>query len=172
MMVMGSGTDADRNVTMEGLPVRVQHLEGVVDSLHQDSIRTQAQLSSLDMQMRNLNDTLKDFGSKLDVARTKKPDMAAFGTWATVLLMFMGMASAGFIFRMSQHERFLETLNARQIENIEIIGAYKEDKANVHKQLDALQKQAVDIMNNRFTKDDGQRTEDRINRLHDDKPRD
>jgi hypothetical protein len=75
----------------DGLPSRVGHLENEMTALHEDNIRTREALSTLGSQVNILNETMKDLATKLDVTRTRKPDVGAMAAWAGVLLMIMAL---------------------------------------------------------------------------------
>ena len=57
-----TSAQANEDMFMHGLPTRVKQLETVVDSLHQDSIRTQGALQSLAGQVGQIAGSLKDLG--------------------------------------------------------------------------------------------------------------
>lgn len=104
-------------MSLEGVPARVDHLERVVDSLHEDSIRTQGALAALAGQLQGLDTNIRDIASKLDIARTRKPDLGMFAAWAMVLLTICGLAFYGVAWRLGYHEVYMQELSAQIHEN-------------------------------------------------------
>lgn len=93
-MITGTeALEAERDaVFLHGLPTRVKHLESVVDTMHRDSQVMQATMAGLAQQVTGVADTLKDFGTKLDAQRTRRPDWSTLAAWAGVLLVVGAMA--------------------------------------------------------------------------------
>lgn len=102
-----------------GLPTRVKHLETTVDALHKDSLLTQGALAGLSSQVAAMADSLKDFGSKLDDQRTKRPDWGTMATWAGVLLVVGAMAFSPVSKRVDRLENALDSDMAHIYSEIE-----------------------------------------------------
>lgn len=119
-----TSAQANEDMFMHGLPTRVKQLETVVDSLHQDSIRTQGALQSLAGQVGQIAGSLKDLGDKLDIARTRKPDLGALATWAGVLILVGGMALQPTRATLSEHN--VEIIRQQQVhlEDARAMGAF------------------------------------------------
>lgn len=151
---------------MDGLPTRVTHLEGSVTQLHQDSIKSQAMMAAMQRDLGNIGDALKSFGDKLDQQRTKRPDIGAFAGWAAVILTMVAMAYAPLAWRMSDHEATLDQLTSRQFENSQIVGEYSVERQHVRDAITRLENKVDSTQSNRFTKEDGERLNDKIDRMH------
>lgn len=150
---------------LDGLPTRVGKLEREMGALHEDSIRTRAVVEALGTQVSAMTETLKDFGNKLDVTRTKKPEWGAMGTWAGIILVLVGMAFAPMALRMAQHEQNLLVQQAASREHDLSNAAYEVESEEMQKDIDRLEAQVQSILGSRFTRTDGTRLEDKVDRL-------
>ena len=158
-------SNAEDRILTEGIPTRVGQLESMVDTLHQDSVRTQGAISGLVTQVSSLTDTMKDLAVKLDQTRTRRPDMGALASWAAVLLVIMGMTYAPLALRMSQHEETLKVNAATNREQDKMVGSYVTERQYIREELESLRSQTFQMRGDRFTKQDGQRLEQKIDEL-------
>lgn len=102
------------SIFIEALPTRVGHLEESVKGLHQDFASMQGHMAGMAAQMTSMTEVVKDIDSKLDIARTRRPDMNAMASWAAVLLVIVGLVFGGVAWRMSTHEVTLNALETQK----------------------------------------------------------
>ena len=111
----------------DGLPTRVGHLENEMSALHEDNIRTRTAISTLGSQVATLTETMKDLATKLDVTRTRRPDMAAMAAWAGVLLMIMALVYGPMNYKIDHAQSEIGRLQEIHTENSYLQG--RRDKA-------------------------------------------
>lgn len=103
---------------------------------------------------------------KLDETRTKRPELGALASVAAVILTLVGAIMWPAYERMNRLEgRDLaqqQTLSQRGV----VIGEFASDRRHMETELGQLRADVNAMQSNRFTKLDGQRLEDKIDRLH------
>lgn len=155
------------------LPKRVGALEVTVDQLHTDQVETKRMLADQGVSLASLQSTtnansqlLRDVAEKLDAARTKKPEWGVFASWAAVLLTIGALAFVPINKRVENVETAASQTSAVMLERAEIIGAFSSDMQRVFDELEEVRHIQHGMQQNRFTKQDGQRLEDKVDRLH------
>jgi len=148
----------DRHGT-DDIPIRVSHLENSVERLHADNQRTQQTLAGVVAQLDSVGRSVTDIATKLDTARTRKPDMPMILTVAIMSIGLLGTVG-GFalspVYReMSASAKFHEAVTQTLIDRSGVIG---NAQARIE-QLEESSKQTNDrllkVESNRFSKQDG-----------------
>lgn len=155
------------------LPKRVSSLEVTVGQLHEDQVETKRMISEQALSLSALQvasdangQLLRDVAGKLDETRTKKPPWGVFAAWATVLIVIGGLAFAPINNRVASLEAAASGVSSILIDKAELMGAVSSEMDRVFDELEEVRNAQREMQKNRFTKSDGQRLEDKVDRLH------
>lgn len=147
------------------LEPRVKQLEHSVESLHTDMGKMSSAIAGISAQVTTLAHTLDSVADKLDVQRTKRPELSAMAAVAAVILAVGGAT----LWPISQRIGLVEFQQQWQQQIIsergEIIGRFSADRDHIQSEISALRKRVDEMSSDRFTKQDGQRLEDKVDRL-------
>lgn len=146
------------------LDFRVTRLETSVSALHEDSRKTQAAVASLGSRVGAMHTAITDIADKLDVARTKRPDMQGVAAVVGVLIIIFGLAIAPSYWRLDRAEGSLASVLAIQSERGGIIAGYRSDREHLLREIERLEDQVADIRGSRFTGEDGRQLRDKLDR--------
>ena len=122
---------------------RISRLEVSVEQLHDDSIKNREAMSALKQGQDTLSKVIEKIDNKLDEQRTSKPNY--LGILSAIIAATAVIISIGTL----------------------VVLPIKEANVRQDAEINTLQGAIVETHKNRFTKQDGQRLEDKVDEFHD-----
>jgi Na+-transporting NADH:ubiquinone oxidoreductase subunit NqrC len=104
--------------------------------------------------MAALASVVDDVASKLDVARTRKPELGAMAAVAAVILALGVQSLSPVNQRLSRLEQAEIDLHTAQIERAETVGQFDEFRENSLSRLSQIEERLDDMQGDRFTSED------------------
>ena len=135
----------------------LKHLSGQMSAISAD-------VSSLAAIQRESNSRLSDIADKLDATRMKRPDLQGSMAALSVIIVIASLALTPLYINQNKLEHRVERAELIQDERSYIIGKYEAKLEILEEQVDELEKAGLQMLGNRFTKEDGKRLEDKVDR--------
>lgn len=137
---------------------RVERLERRFQDLHSEQLKHtatfQASIDALGGQMAALATVVDDVATKLDVARTRKPELGAMAAVAAVIIALGVQSLSPVNSRLERLEGAADILAQEQLRRAQIVGQFDEFRENSLSRLGRLEERIDDTQGNRFTDED------------------
>jgi hypothetical protein len=121
-------------------------------------------LAGIAVRQQSQDSILQDIASKLDQQRTRKPELSSIAAVCSVLLVIWGLSLTPIYWRIDRMFQKLDTVSKVQAENIGVVSQYKADREYFNQELARIKLWEDSTTNNRYTKEDGHRMEDKLDR--------
>lgn len=141
---------------------RVGAVETSIQTLVTNDATNQHTLGRVVAGLESLSSTVSDLAKKLDIARTRRPEMGAIASVAAVIITIGVLAMAPVYSAIERQEIFDAYVNEKLSDRAALIARSTTRLDHVEVDMESVESRLLHVEKSRFTADDGRALEERL----------
>lgn len=141
---------------------RVGAVETSIQTLVANDAANQHTLGRVVAGLESLSSTVSDLAKKLDIARTRRPEIGAIAAVASVIITIGVLAMAPVYSSIERQEVFDAYVNETLSERAALIARSTTRLDHVEGDIESVESRLLEVEKSRFTADDGRALEERL----------